>query len=343
MSQIRLTPFERIQALERFGYTEREARFLCLAALQSGYFLRRQYGEFLQKAVGGTAAALIEKVLAKDHAQVATFVSNAQVYHLSARPFYAALGQEDNRNRRLRQPMTVKNKLMGLDFVLAHPQHVYLATEQEKLDYFLSRLQIDRAALPVKRYAGSGRVTDRYFIEKYPIFLSAADREAAPPVVSFCFVDAGAGTVAGFWTFLQQYQRIFAALREFQVIYVATSDYLFPAATAAFARFSKPGETVAADPQTARMLAYFEARHRYETQQWEFFDRAKLIRLREERQEFSGPKVDDLYEQWKVKGAPVMSPDLAAPEPVQTGGRGTFSTYLLRQNYDLFGSLAAHP
>jgi hypothetical protein len=324
MSQIRLTPSERIQALERFGYTEREARFLCLAALHGGYFLRRQYGEFLQKAVGGTAAALIEKVLAKGHAQVATFVSNTQVYHLSARPFYAALGQEDNRNRRMRQPLTVKSKLMGLDFVLAHPQYEYLATEQEKLDYFLGRLQIDRAALPVKRYASRGQVTDRYFIEKYPIFLSAADREAVPPVVSFCFVDAGAGTVAGFRTFLQQYQRILAALREFQVIYVANIEYLFPAATAAFARFSKPGETVAADPQSARMLAHFEVRHRYETQQWDFFDRAKLIRLRDERQEFSGAKFDALYEQWKVKGAPEMCPDLAAPEPVKTGAGEPF-------------------
>jgi hypothetical protein len=343
MSQVRLTHSERIQALERFGYTEREARFLCLAALHGGYFLRRQYGEYLQKAVGGTAAALIEKILSNDHAQVATFVSNTHVYHLSARPFYAALGQEDNRNRRMRQPLTVKNKLMGLDFVLAHPHHEYLATEQEKLDYFERTLQVDRASLPVKRYASRGQVTDRYFIEKYPIFLSAAGREAVPPVVSFCFVDAGMGTVAGFWTFLHQYQRIFAALREFQVIYVATTDYLFPAAAAAFRRFSKPGVAVLADPQNARMLAYFEARNRYETKQWDFFDRAKLIRLREERQEFSGAKYDALYEQWKGKGAQEMSPDPATAELVKTSSWGTFSTYLLRQNYDLFGTLAAHP
>ncbi len=34
---------ERIAALKGLGYTEREAAFLCLAALHGGYFLRRQY------------------------------------------------------------------------------------------------------------------------------------------------------------------------------------------------------------------------------------------------------------------------------------------------------------
>jgi hypothetical protein len=29
---------------------------------------------------------------------------------------------------------------MGLDFVLAHPQYQYLATEHEKLDFFCSTL-----------------------------------------------------------------------------------------------------------------------------------------------------------------------------------------------------------
>ena len=38
---------ERIARLEELGYTEREAAFLVLAALHSGYFLRRQYQEFL--------------------------------------------------------------------------------------------------------------------------------------------------------------------------------------------------------------------------------------------------------------------------------------------------------
>jgi hypothetical protein len=41
-----MTDAERINALQALGYNEREAAFLCLAALHSGYFLRRQYHSF---------------------------------------------------------------------------------------------------------------------------------------------------------------------------------------------------------------------------------------------------------------------------------------------------------
>src|SRR4051794_3363080 len=104
MSQLPLTDPERIAALQRFGYSTREAEFLILAGLHGGYFLRRQYGAFLGKPLGGTAAAFIDKAIATGHITVGTYANNTQVYHLGARPFYAALGQEDNRNRRRRQP-----------------------------------------------------------------------------------------------------------------------------------------------------------------------------------------------------------------------------------------------
>src|SRR5690242_2941666 len=118
MSQTHLTPKERTQALERMGYSPRESDFVCRAALHGGYFLRRQYCTFLRQSAGGTAAALIDELLAKGHARGTTFAGNVHIYHLCSRPLYAALGQEDNRNRRLGQPSTIKRKLMALDFVL---------------------------------------------------------------------------------------------------------------------------------------------------------------------------------------------------------------------------------
>ena len=42
-----MTDRERVRALQRFGYAEPEGAFLSLAALHSGYFLRRQYTRFL--------------------------------------------------------------------------------------------------------------------------------------------------------------------------------------------------------------------------------------------------------------------------------------------------------
>src|SRR4051812_33255271 len=102
MSQFVLTSQERIAALQRLGYTERESAFLCLAALHGGFFLRRQYAQFIGRQVGGTVAELVRKALAHGHATSVTGCHNTKVYHLSSRPFYAALGQEDNRNRRTR-------------------------------------------------------------------------------------------------------------------------------------------------------------------------------------------------------------------------------------------------
>src|SRR5436305_11955927 len=131
MSQVFLTELEQQAALVRLGYSEREAEFLRKVALHGGYFLRRQYCQFLDKRVGGTAAALIEKIIDRAHGRVTTYANNTQVYHLSARPFYASLGQEDNRNRRERQPITINTKLMSLDYVLAHSDREFLPTEQE--------------------------------------------------------------------------------------------------------------------------------------------------------------------------------------------------------------------
>src|ERR1700682_2336048 len=114
MSQIPLIHEERQRALRHFGYTDREVGFLCMAALHGGYFLKRQYDQFVGRPDADTATQLIEKTLAKGHAQAYTYRHKVNIYHLCARPFYEALGQADNRNRRLRQPFTIINKLMAL-------------------------------------------------------------------------------------------------------------------------------------------------------------------------------------------------------------------------------------
>src|SRR5207302_5859554 len=88
---------QRARELIRFGYTEREAAFLCLAALHGGYFLRRQVCAFIGKQACGTAAALIEKLLAQKPANVAVGCNNTKIYHLCSRPFYAPLREEDTR------------------------------------------------------------------------------------------------------------------------------------------------------------------------------------------------------------------------------------------------------
>ncbi|MGI9072758.1 MAG: hypothetical protein ACR2JB_15935 [Bryobacteraceae bacterium] len=340
MSQIALTSSERLAALQRFGYTKREAAFLCLAALHGGYFLRRQYGQCIGRQDGGSANQLVEKTLALGHAQVSTFKANTHIYHLAARPFYAALGQEDNRNRRLRQAQTIKAKLMALDFVLAHPAAQYLATEQEKLQYFENTLGIPPEALPTKKYTSRGLVTERYFVEKYPIFVSPSPEPAVSPVVSFCFVDPGLASVSAFETFLADYDPLFSALRSVEVVYLATNEILTAQAAMIFARMSGGPAGPILGLTKERMLAYFEARLLYENRQWASFDRSKLIILRDGRDEFSGSQIESLYALWRSGGDAALVQNGVVEERVGATNRRRLSTFILPHRYDFFGNLA---
>src|SRR5260370_39484030 len=302
MTQVAMTTFDRVRALTRFGYSEQEAGFLSLAALHGGYFLRRQSTEFLGQQDGGHVTVVIETALDRKHAHASTYGHKIQVYHLSARPFYAALGQVDNRNRRRRQLPTIKNKIMGLDFVLAHREFSYLATEQEKLAFFTGTLQIPASNLPFKLYHGaqSGAATARYFVDKYPMFLSEEPVLGRAPVVTFCFVDEGQATLSHFETFLAEYRPLVASLSEFSLIYVAATVALFKAAQKTFDRFVGAGHAgkngTVFDPALRRLQEHFEARRLYEAKRFAEFDRVKLIRLRNELPEFSGKEMNALYE-----------------------------------------------
>lgn len=344
MSQILQTDSERVASLGCLGYTEREARFLSLAALHSGYFLRRQYRGFLAQDDGGSVAQLIEKALAREHVRVFTYHHKTQIYHLGARPFYAALGQPDNRNRRQHEPITIKAKLMALDFVLANRDRFYLATEQEKVDYFTKTLGIDREILPTKLYrsALNGSSTARYFIEKYPLFLSEppSPSNLTPPVVSFGFVDEGAVTLSGFETFLAQHRALFAALARFSVVYVAANAARCDRARSLFEHALSTDGDGALDPDIRRLLNHFEARSLYDAKEFVSFDRASLIRLRNEQQEFSGPEWKAIYGLWQRGGASAVFEKLSVKRPRQDKLAGTFSACVLEHSYDFFGHVS---
>jgi hypothetical protein len=194
-----MTDEERIAAIQKFGYTERKAAFLCLAALHGGYFLRRQYNTFHQQRPSGTADRLIEKAVMQGHVRIHESADRTFIYHIRAKSLFEAMGEEDNRNRRWRRPYSVKVKLMGLDFVLAHPEHRYLATETEKFEFFVGALGLKREWLPLRIYRSrNGRTqTTRYFVDKFPLFLPGAS-SAPAPVVTFCYVDGNLGKPAGF-------------------------------------------------------------------------------------------------------------------------------------------------
>jgi hypothetical protein len=252
------------------------------------------------------------------------------------------LGQGDNRNRRPREWTALKNKIMGLDFVLAHRDVRYLATEQDKLDYFTATLGLDRSVLPGKCYRAHRRpaITARYFVDKYPLFLAEEPRAGSSSGPSFCFIDEGMISLSRFETYLAQYRTLFASLRVFQLIYAAANERHFAGARMMFARFlmqTASGSGGADRPDHERLLAYFNARRRYETQQFASLDRAQLIGLRNGREAFSGPDYEALYARWQAEGDAAVLQKSAPERAAAPHIRGTFSTYLLRHDYGLFG------
>ena len=82
----------------------------------------------------------------------------------------------------------IRTKLAVLDFVLAHLDYRYLETETEKVDYFCRKLSINRAALPAKRYKGAIRekTTDRYFVDKFPLFFAPKSPLSPCGYLQFC-------------------------------------------------------------------------------------------------------------------------------------------------------------
>jgi hypothetical protein len=292
---------EALARLKAYGYGEEEARFLCIAAQHSGYFVRRQFNEFISQARGARAQRFVEKLLAHRHALAARFGLNQIVYHVRAKVLYSRLGQMDNRNRREKAPFTVKRKLMCLDFALAHPDKRFLTAEPEKFEYFAVERGVELDRLPAREYHShrSQESTSRFFVEKLPIFL---DPGFCPsPVVHFVYVDEGAQSLEGFATYLRQYRSLLTGLGRFEVIYTAAEPRWFVKAEAIFRRMfpaEGPAATEFATPDEHELRDYFEARRKFETRNFAGLDAGRIARFREQKRKFAGLRYDQMYLAW---------------------------------------------
>ena len=336
-----MTNDERIAAITKLGYSDPQATFLCLAALHGGYFLRRQYDTFLKRESGGIAERLIEKAVRKGHVRTHESASRTVICHVGAKPFFEAIGEKDNRNRRWRQPYPIQLKLMGFDYVLAHPECHYLATETEKLHYFQTTLGLDPTLFPARLYRSkrTRSKTTRYFVDKFPIFLSGA-RSVPPPVVTFCYIDGSVSKPSGFDTYLLQYGDLIAQLPSSRVIYVASDQRIFAKAARIFSQLlgaSPFGFRLALGKgEVQRLLEHFNTRQLFEQRNTALFDKHKLDQLREEFEEFRGRDYEALYREWQVQGDSAVAGDqMSCKEP-----RALFETYLLPHDYSFFGELA---
>jgi hypothetical protein len=328
--------------LPRFGYTDRQAAFLRLVALHSGYFVARQYDQFIGGVPGGSRCRLLDQLHAKGHVTELPSCDNTTIYHLSARRLYANLGIENSRNRRAHEPFVMKTRLMTLDFVLSHPEVQFMTTERERVALFADVLKLPRTVLPAKFYSSKSGAnkTVRYFVDRNPVFLSPA-AEGGAPVVSFACIDASNETTAGFRTYLAQYRGLLGALDKFRLIYVAKEAERFEQAGKEFARILAPEESVerlrSVDPN--RLIDHFLARMCHERRDYQGFDTAKIQRLAMELKEFKGPAFDSLFEMFRSQGSAPILAELSRFKSAKAQPEGTFETQFLPYSYAFLGAV----
>jgi len=287
--------FEHREALESLGYKREESTFLYLVAIHSGYFTHRQFLSFAGTKPGYFSHDLIRKLLERNHANFQTFRSGARVYHLFGRQVYQAIGKDNLRTRRRHGLDYVKTRLVVLDFILEHPEYKYLETESEKVPFFENVLGLSRNILPVKRYRSnrSREVTPRYFVDRFPLFVSALGSSC--PEVTFTYVDAGSLTVLGFKTHLLAYAAVLGAVPRFDFLFIAPTPRLFQSAEYEFQHslFGRHGQA-----STADLLKYFGIRLAWDAQKP--VPSADVLFLSEAKARYSDKIYDWLYEEWKL-------------------------------------------
>jgi hypothetical protein len=313
--------YDPISSLEAIGYLEREASFLYLVAVHSGYFLRRQYSRFAGRDGGTLIARFLRKADRHHHIQVIECGQGWHIYHLASQSLYAALERPGSQNRRIKGDAYIKSRLMVLDFVLAHLS-ANMEDEAGKVDFFTTQCGVRSELLP-RSY--SGRLM--YFPDGFPIMISSTG------IPRFTFFDEGQATATRFERYLKQYQTLFAALGEFELVFVADNENNSARAKAAFGRFLPAGRMRGVTPMTPLGVDHF-VRFLEVRQQSEVGGRgvlsSDLRTLREGEGLYTSLEHQALYAAWKLGST---SAEKIRQRFLQTSLRVEFSTVVLPYRY----------
>jgi hypothetical protein len=286
-----------IDALRGFGYTAEEARFLYLVATHSGYFTCQQFLHFIETKPGKRSVAFAQKVTEKKHAKTKPYLRHGRVFHLFSRNLYEAIGRENIRFRRVHSTQYIRMRLIALDFALRNQDVTYLETEEQKLTFFCDQMGIAKKILPHKRYSGAikGEFTDRYFVDKFPMFYNPS--MSLPPVVTLSFIDPGFESMESFRTHLDAYMTLFTKLSQVRFYYIATRDTNFERAKKLFHEtFQRHW-----DPDSPfGLLQYFRKRRPWDEKQFAKLSNRDSEFLNLSQECFGNPGIEDLYKKWRA-------------------------------------------
>jgi len=224
-----MTPDERVEAVAKFGFSTRQARFLVTVMRHSGVCLPRQYAAFSGITYGQKTRAFFGKLVARRFASTCRCLHNrAVVYHVQHRALYRAIDDPHSRLRRPVSAASVVPRLMLLDVVVASPETMWLVGEEEKVANLA-----EVAPAPVERLSDPAADTGpvgviRRFQDHLPIGIEPAGRAVfVYPMTS--------SSVTQFRSFLRRHAPLFGSLPAWtlRVVCSADSEHLLPSCRAA--------------------------------------------------------------------------------------------------------------
>jgi hypothetical protein len=318
-------PAKHIEALTQLGYVEREAEFLYIVAVHSGFFVQRQFTQYADVAGRGPITDFLRKAMQRKHVREHLPERGSQkVYQLFSRNLYASIEKEHSRNRRTgRYGLLDKAsvKLLSLDFVLANLKECYVEEEVAKVEYFTAKRQISKVTLPAKVFHGqNGSETHRYFVEKFPIFLSGTPNEE---IVNFTYLEDELRSLQSFGSYLQKYRPLFEALNnKFRLIFVSNSTQSFPSAKRAFLDMFSSARQSRERQQLAR---FFWLRKMAEEKRFKELAHKDVIDWQRGLKQYNSPDYESHYRTWSQTGnLPELEQGNKLAEPAQL-----FGTYLV--------------
>ncbi|MGA7225631.1 MAG: hypothetical protein WBX16_22425 [Candidatus Acidiferrales bacterium] len=279
-------PESQLAKLRAFGYTEVEARFLHIAAAHSGYFTVGQFLSFAEARYGKRNARFVEKLLTLGHASVQRYRRNGRVYHVDCREVYAAIGKDYLRCRRKHELRYIRTRLLGLDFILAHPEENYFETAEAKRRYFIEGCKID----PELFSTTDGSKHAITFADGFPLCIAYPAPEY-DPVVTFTYIDPGHRSIDPYIAYLRRYRPLFRQLRGLQLFYVATKLGRHQEAGVLFSMLAQ-GEGL------ADFVRMFDVQKRWDNKQYHAVTDAELIFRNQAHKRFQGQAFETLRRLW---------------------------------------------
>jgi hypothetical protein len=279
-----------------YGYTRTQAVWLRLVMLHAGVFLRRQYLAFPRTRISGSVdQRLLRRLLNQGHARQLPYHGRERLYHIYARPLYAAIGHEHLRHRRRMAPWLTAVHLLLLDFIIAEPGE-YLESEELKVRRFIE-LGVSRDALPHRVYRSARvptKTTTRYFVEPYLIAIH--ERRAR-----FIIPDLSPRSAAPMREFLLRYGALLEKIADVEVVYVTPRAESADTAERLYRRFASGHDQT--DLPTIELLdELFRVRASLEERAYGRLTREALDRYEVWAGRLSGHEYDELYQTWRQGG-----------------------------------------